>query len=481
MLAAVGLHVGLHWLPDTLPLMSAIGLSWPVAGFALVLAVVTGLLCGLAPAFASMRTNMNDTLKEGGRTGTKGGAHARVRSALVVTEIAVALVLLTASGLLLRSFEKMRQVDLGYQPDHTLAAAYSLPHQQYSTQAAVDAFNWELLRRVQALPGVSSAGLTDFLPASGSNRNQAFVAQGFVLPKGVSVELGTGITVQGDYLRTMRVPLLRGRLLTEDDQQSKRLVVLVNRKLAEQSWAGQDPIGKQFRIGTPGLKTPWATVVGEVADVTENSPTMPVKQQFYVPVDQKTQLEGELAPPGDVNGDGGYIVLRTSTPPLQMVNALRAAVRAIDPQLPLVQMQTMEQAVATTEGERTFYTALISAFAAVALLLAVLGIYSVIAFSVALRAQEMAIRLALGSQRGGIVRLVLVSGAKLAALGCAIGLVAAAASGQLLQTFLFGVNAIDPAVLVISAVCVLGLAVVASLLPARKAATADPLQVLRSE
>jgi putative ABC transport system permease protein len=480
-LAAVGLHVGLHWLPDTLPLMSAIGLSWMVAGFALALAVLTGLLCGLAPAFASMRTNMNDTLKEGGRTGTKGGAHARVRSALVVAEIAVALVLLTASGLLLRSFEKMRQVDLGYRPDHTLAAAYSLPRQQYPTQTAVDAFNRELLRRVQAMPGVSGAGLTNFLPASGNNRNQAFVAQGYLLPKGVSVDLATGISVQGDSLRSMRVPLLRGRLLTEDDQQSKRLVVLVNRKLAEQSWPGQDPIGKEFRVGTQGMKTPWATVVGEVGDVTENSPTLPSKQQFYVPVDQMTQLEGELAGPGDIEGDGEYIVLRTSTPPLSMENALRAAARSIDPQLPLVQMHSMDQAVATTEGTRTFYTVLISAFAGVALLLAVLGIYSVIAFSVALRAQEMAIRLALGSQRAGIMRLVLVSGAKLAALGCVLGLVAAAASGQLLQTLLFGVSALDPWVLVLSAVCVLGLAVAASLLPARKAATADPLQVLRAE
>ncbi len=480
-LAAVGLHLGLHWLPDTLPLMSAIGLSWPVAGFALALAMMTGLLCGLAPAFASLRTNMNETLKEGGRTGTKGGSHARVRSALVVAEIAVALVLLTASGLLLRSFEKLRQVDLGYQPDHTLAAAYSLPHQQYPTQSAVDAFNRELLRRLQALPGVSSAGLTSFLPASGHNGSEGFVPQGYILPKGVTVDLATGITVQGDYLRTMRVPLLRGRLFTADDQQSKRLVVLVNRKLAEQSWPGEDPIGKQLRIGTEGMKTPWATVVGEVADVTENSPSTPATQQFYVPVDQQTPLEGDLASPAAVNGNGGYIALRTSIPPLQMESALRAVVRSIDPQLPLMQMQTMEQAVATTEGTRTFYTVLISAFAGVALLLAVLGIYSVIAFSVALRAQEMAIRLALGSQRAGIMRLVLVSGAKLAALGCAIGLVAAAASGQLLHSFLFGVNALDPAVLVLSAVCVLGLAVAASLLPARKAATADPLQVLRSE
>ncbi len=171
-----------------------------VVAFALVLAVLTGVICGLAPAFAAIRTSVNDTLKEGGRTGTSGGGHARLRSALVIAEIAVALVLLTASGLLLRSFEKMREVDLGFQPDHTLVAAYGLPRKQYATQASVDEFNHELLRRLQQLPGVKAVGLTSFLPASGNNSNSAFVAEGYVPPKGAGMDLATTIEVRGRLL-----------------------------------------------------------------------------------------------------------------------------------------------------------------------------------------------------------------------------------------------------------------------------------------
>ena len=195
------LRVGVRMLPETLPRINEIGLDWRVVAFALALAVLTGVICGLAPAFAAIRTNVNDTLKEGGRTGTAGGGHARLRSALVIAEIAVALVLLAASGLLLRSFEKMREVDLGFRPDHTLVAAYNLPQKQYATQAAVDEFNHELERRLQQLPGVKSVGVTSFLPAAGNNTNSVFVAEGYVPPKDAGYDLATIIQVEGDYFR----------------------------------------------------------------------------------------------------------------------------------------------------------------------------------------------------------------------------------------------------------------------------------------
>jgi putative ABC transport system permease protein len=172
--ASIALRVGVNLLPETLPRINEIGLDWSVIGFALGLALLTGVICGLVPAFAAIRTDVNDTLKEGGRTGTAGGGHARLRSALVIAEIAVALVLLTASGLLLRSFEKMREVNLGFQPDHTVAASYNLPRKQYGTQASIDAFNHELLRRLRQLPGTKSVGMTSFLPASGNNTNSVF-------------------------------------------------------------------------------------------------------------------------------------------------------------------------------------------------------------------------------------------------------------------------------------------------------------------
>ncbi len=480
-LAAGALRFGVSLLPETLPRIREIGLDWQVASFALGLALLTGVICGLAPAFAAIRTNVNDALKEGGRTGTAGGGHARLRSALVITEIAVALVLLAASGLLLRSFEKMRQVDLGFQPDHTLAASYGLPQKQYSTQASINEFNRELMRRLQQLPGVKSVGLTSFLPASGGNNNSVFVAEGYVAPKGAGMDLSTTIEVDGDYFHAMGIPLLHGRLFTPGDKAGAQLVVIVNRKLAEQSWPGQDPIGKRLRLGTESTKTPWATVVGEVADVKEGSPDLPIKQQYYTTIDQTETFLGSLGTPADLQGGGGFIVLRTALPPEQMENALRATVRSLDPQLPLSQVQTMEHAISDSEAPRRFNTALIASFATIAVLLAVLGIYSVIAFSVAQRVHEMAIRMALGSQRSGIVRLVVVSGAKLAAMGCAIGLAGAFAASHLLRSFLFGVSGVDPLVLTLAAASLLLLTLAASLLPARRAATVNLTQTLRAE
>jgi putative ABC transport system permease protein len=257
--------------------------------------------------------------------------------------------------------------------------------------------------------------------------------------------------------------------------------VIVNQKLAEQSWPGQNPIGKRLRLGTPTMQTPWALVVGEVASVKEGSPDSPLKQEYYTTVEQAEAMAGSLGSPDDLNGNGGYIALRTAMPPEQMESTLRETVRSIDAQLPLNNVQTMEHAISESEAPRRFNTALISSFAAIAVLLAVLGIYSVIAFSVALRVQEMAIRMALGSQRGGIVRLVVASGAKLALIGCAIGLVGAWGASHLLQSFLFGVRALDPLVLTLAAAVLLMLTLIATLLPARRAASVDLTQTLRSE
>ena len=481
-LAGLALRLGKSLLPESLPRISEISLNWQVVGFALLLAVVTGLLCGLAPAFAALRTNVNSVLKEGGRSGTAGGGHARLRSALVVAEIAIALVLLAASGLLLRSFEKMRSVDLGFRPDHVVTASYGLPQKQYSTQASVDSFNDALVRRLRQLPGVESVALADLIPASGNNSNQTFVVEGYVPPKGAAMNLATPSHSIGDYYKTMGIPLLRGRTFTEADKAGQPLVLIVNRKLAQHYWANQDPIGKRLRIGTQEMQTPWMTVVGEVEDVKLGAPDDPSKEEYYGAVAQAEDSYGTLANPAtDLNGNGGYILVRSALPPEQMENALRAAVRAIDPQLPLTQVQSMEQAVSDTEAPRRFNTILISGFAFAAVLLAVLGIYSVIAFSAASRVQEMAIRMALGSQRGGIVRLVLESGAKLAVVGCVVGLGGAAAASSLLRSMLFGVSPFDPFVLAAAAMGVLLLALGASALPALRAASIDPNQALRGE
>ncbi len=480
-LAALALRTGHNLLPANLPRMDDISVNWMVAGFALLLAVFTGVVCGLVPAFAALRADVNASLKEGGRSGSAGGNHTRLRSALVVMEIAVALILLTASGLLLRSFEKMSAVDLGFRPDHVTVAGYALPRVEYATQSQVDTFDHDLLEKLRQLPGTKFAGLTSTLPALGKPGIWAIVAEGYVDPRGVDNTVASPSLVIGDYFRAIGTPLLHGRLFTQADNADSQLVVIVNHELADHYWPHQDPIGKRIRIGTTGQQTPWLTVVGEVADAKLGPPDTDAGEQFYISVAQAEKDYGTLASPDDLNGNNGYVILRSVLPPEQVENTLRAAVHSIDPQLPLIRMATMEQVVAGSEAPRRFNTVIIGAFALAALLLAVLGIYSVVAFSVASRVQEMAIRMALGSQRGGIVRLVLLSGIKLALIGSVLGLAGAFAASSLLHSFLFGVSPFDPLVMILAATAVFVLALIASALPARRAASVDPMKALRGE
>jgi putative ABC transport system permease protein len=481
-LASVALRVGVSFLPETLPLISSIGLDWQVVAFALGLALLTGFFCGLIPAVAAARTSVNETLKEGGRTGTSGGGHARLRSALVIAELAVALVLLTASGLLLRSFEKMRSVDLGFRADHLLTASYSLPRQQYSTQASIDAFNLALRSKLEQLPSVQAAGITTILPASGIEFRATFTPEGYVPPRGAGLNLAWVPEVIGNYFQAQGIPITRGRDFTPADNATAPLVVIINRTLAEHYWPGQDPIGKRLHRGPErATSLPWLTVVGEIGDVKEFAADSPTANQIYVPASQAKADAGSFATPSTLVGNSGFIVLRAAIPPEQMEDSLRAVVRSIDPQLPLTQVQSMDRAVGETEAPRRFNTALISCFAAAAVLLALLGIYSVIAFSAALRTHEMAIRLALGSQRSSILQLILVSAAKLGLIGCGLGVVAAIFATRLLRTLLFEVDPLDPAVIMFAALSIFALALAASLVPARRAAAVEPMQALRNE
>jgi predicted permease len=480
-LAWVALRVGVSFLPETLPRVSSISLNWQVVAFALGLAVLTGLLCGLLPAFAAARTGVNEALKEGGRTGTAGGGHARLRSGLVVAELAVTLVLLIASGLLLRSFEKMRAVGLGFRTDHTLTAAYNLPRQQYSTQAAIDGFNLTMRTRLEQLAGVEAVGVTSMLPAADVEFRGTFTPEGYVPPKGAGLNLAWIPQVMGNYFQAQGIPIIRGRDFTPADREGAPLVVIVNRTLAEHYWPGQDPIGKRLHRGPKEADIPWLTVVGEIGDVKELAADVPTEEQFYIPASQAKADAGSFAPPGMLTGRGGSIVVRGQLPPEQMANSLLAVVHSLDPQLPLTQVESMDRVVSEGQAPRRFNTALISAFAGAAILLALLGIYSVIAFSTALRTQEMAIRLALGSQRSSILRMILVSGVKLGLAGCAIGAIVAVFAARLLRSLLFQVDALDPIVLVLAIVSILLLALAASVIPARRAASVEPMEALRTE
>jgi predicted permease len=373
----------------------------------------------------------------------------------------------------------MRQVDVGFRVDHTLSAFYDLPQKRYATQSAIDTFTDTLLRNLRQLPGVKAAGISSTLPAAGDWGGIAITVEGYVPQKGSGLNIATVSLMQGDPFQALGIRLLRGRFFADSDKADSQLVAIVNRKLTEYFWPGQDPIGKRLRRGMPETPTPWLTVVGVVDDVKLGSPDGATAEQFYQPVTQQVISEGAFASAGELTGTFGYIVLHSDTPPEQIENLFRAAVRSVDPQLPLMRVQTMEHAISDSEAPRLFNTVLISAFAVIALLLAVLGIYSVIAFSVALREQEMAIRMALGCQRQGVLRLVLTSAVKLGAVGCLLGLLAAAAVSHLLRSFLFGVSPFDPLVLMLSAVAMLSFALVASALPATRATKIDPMIALR--
>jgi predicted permease len=480
-LAAAALRLGISFLPESLPRIDSIALDWRVIGFALVLAILTGFLCGLIPASAAARTSVNEALKEGGRTGSTGSVHARLRSILVVGELSVALVLLCGGGLLLRSFEKLREVNLGFRTDHSLTASYSLPHEQYSSQVAVDGFNNTLLAKLQQLPGVQAAGITSSLPGVGANNNTGFVAEGYVSPSGAQLTLGWPAQVSGDYFAAAGIPLLRGRSFTSADRADSPLVVIVNRTLAEHYWPGQDPIGKRIHIGVADTPLPWLTIVGEIGDVKQGTAEGATEAQFYQPIGQFKKSIGQFAAPEMLDGTSNSILVRGQMQPEQMADSVRAVVRSIDPQLPLTQVESFDHIVSESEAPRRFNTAIISSFAVAAVLLALLGIYSVIAFSAAMRTQEMAIRLALGSQRSGVLQLVLASGAKLGLVGCGLGAIAAVFATRLMRSLLFQVDPVDPGVMILAAICIFVLAVAASIIPALRAASIEPMRALRTE
>jgi hypothetical protein len=287
--------------------------------------------------------------------------------------------------------------------------------------------------------------------------------------------------VTGNYFQAQGIPILRGRAFSDDDRDGAPLVAIVNRTLAEHYWPGQYPIGKRLHRGPKEATLPWLTVVGEIGEVKQIAADVPTDEQVYVPTSQTRAAAGNFAPPGMLTGLSGTLVLRGTLPAEQLANALRAIVRSIDPQLPLTHVQSMENVVSAGQAPRRFNTVLITIFAGAAVLLALLGIYSVVAFSTMLRTQEMAIRLALGSPPSSVVRLILVSGAKLCLAGCVIGGIASIFATRLLRSFVFQVDALDPPVLMFAVVVIFLIALAASVLPARRAAAVDPLDALRVE
>lgn len=476
-LAASAIRTALHLLPESMPRIDSISMDAAVATFALLLALASGALCSLAPAFAALRTNLTESLKEG--IGTGASSHAWLRSALVVSEIGIALVLLTMSGAFLRSFQKMRAVDPGFRPDSVLVAGYELPIKQYSTDISADAFNREVVDRLSSKPGISAVGITSALPASGFSAQAAYTIEDEPAAAW-KLKFAMFATTYGDYFRALGIPLLDGRYFTRDDRSNTLLVVIVNQSMARHCWPGQRAIGKRMHVGSPKKGLPWATVVGVVADTKFGARDEPSSEQWYTPEQQPATLYGSASAGKLTSPVGGYIAFRSALPPGQMSQTLRSTVAEIDPLLALQQVQPMNDVISNVEAPRRFNTGLITAFALGALLLAITGIYAVVAFSVSLRTREIAIRMALGAQRTGIARLVLISGAKMALLGCGLGLLGSLAASRLISSLLFEVSATNPLVYLAGVLIMMVMALLASALPATQAASAEPIDALRS-
>jgi putative ABC transport system permease protein len=477
--AATAIRTALRLLPESMPRVASISIDGGVVAFAILVSLATGALCSIAPAFAALRTDLTESLKAGARTGTGGQSHSWLRTALVVAEIAIALMLLTVSGAFLRSFQKMRAVDPGFRPDHVLVSGYQLPLGQYPTFASANEFNRAVLDRLSAKPGIVAAGITSVLPASGAWAAAAYTVEGLPVSRW-KLEFANFASIDGDYFHAMSIPVLEGRGFTANDRAHTPPVVIVNQTMAKHCWPDQPALGKRMHVGNPKKPLPWATVIGVVADTSVGSRDEPSADQWYFPAAQPATLYGTDGAENLTDAAGGNITLRSALPPEQMAQTLRSTVAEIDPVLALEHVQPMSDVISDVEAPRRFNTDLITAFALGALLLAVTGIYAVVAFSVSLRTQEIAIRMALGAQRSRIARLVLISGAKMALIGCTLGVVASLGVSRLIASFLFDVSPTDPLIYLAAALVMMLMTLVASALPARRAASADLLDALRS-
>lgn len=478
-LAAVAIRAALYLLPESMPRVDSITIDATVVAFSLLLALTTGAVCSFAPAFVALRTNLTESLKEGLRSGSGGSSQSWLRGALVVSEIAVALVLVTTSASFLRSFQRMRAVNPGFQPDHVLVAGYQLPAKQYMSNAAAEGFSRSVLDRLAAKPAINAVGITTALPASDINPMSGYTVEGVPVDAWKLSFAGFAM-VNGDYFQAMKIPLLDGRYFSRDDRANAPLVVIVNQSMAKHCWPGERALGKRMHAGSPKKNNPWATVVGVVADTKMGSRDEPSLDQWYTPAEQPAILYGSQAGEQLTEPTSGYIVLRSALPPEQMVQTLHVAVSEIDPLLALRDVEPITEAIANVEAPRRFNTDLITAFAIAGLSLAIVGIYAVIAFSVSQRGQEIAIRMALGAQRESIARLVLGAGVKLALVGCTLGVLGSLAVSRMVSAFLFDVSATDPLIYTLCVVVMVLMALLASAIPASRAAAAEPMDALRS-
>ena len=477
--AAMAVHAALYAAAESIPRLASISIDVPVAIFALAIALLASSLSSLAPALIVLHTNLAASLKDNMRGASGSSGQARLRSVLVVGEIGVALVLLTASLGFLRSYQKMLAIDPGFQPEHVLVAGYRLPENQYPTDASITAFDQAVIERLRNQPAAIAAALGDSLPSAGNSGMAAYTIEGQPA-EGWKLKFAGFASTYGEYFKALGIPLLAGRTFTINDRADSPLVVIVSQSMAEHCWPGQNPIGKRMHVGNPKKNLPWATVVGVVGNTRIGARDGQANDQWYVPALQPAILNGSASQQARVVQAGGSIIVRSAMPPEQIVGMLRETVASIDPQLALDEVRTMKYVLSNIEAPRRIMTELVGVFAAIALLLALSGIYAVVSFSVTLRTQEIAIRMALGAQRENIAKLVLGSGARLALVGCSLGVLASIAAAHLIHSFLFDVSPIDPWIFAASVLLMMTIALFSSAFPAYRAAKSDPIDALRS-
>ena len=480
-LAYGGLHLLRAFLPVTggkgeIPRADSIGINPTVLYFTLAISAMTGILLGLAPAIQTWRTELYESLKEGGRSSTGGRHSTWMRSALVVSEVALSVMLLTGAGLLIRSFFLLMSENLGFSPSNVLTMQVWLRETHVPTGRQVANFYQQTIERINALPGVKSASAVNFPPLSGWNGFCNFDIQGRAPASASEPFTSQYRIVDWRYLRTMGIALKEGRDFAVSDGPDTAGVAVVNEALAHLYWADRDPVGQQVRLEFPATRSPWdpepsgswLTIVGVASDVRDGPWNEPKGGQLYLLLNQN---------PSRIM----HLVVRTAGDPTAIASAVRQSVESADPNQPVTEVRTMDALIDASVVQRRLSMVLLGIFAAVATGLAGLGIYGVMAYSVAQRTHEVGIRMALGAEPGDVLRLMVRDGMQLAGIGLALGIAGSVATARYLQTELFGVRAIDPITLTSVVVGLAVVAVAACYFPARRAAKVDPLIALRHE
>ncbi len=464
LLARWGVELLLAIAPDNLPRAYDIRLDTRVAGFTLLISLLTGIVFGLLPAMQASKIDLGETLKEGGRDAA-GLLRRRLRGFLIVGEVALAFVLLIGAGLLIRSFARLTEVDPGLNPRGVLTMDILLPFAKYKDGRGLTFFQ-QTLERVRALPGVEAAATVSSLPLSGAAGSGGFDIEGRPSPTEQTFNAGFRI-ISSDFFKTFRVPLIKGRLIAESDSAKAPPVVVVNESLARDYFANEDPLGKRITLlGDTRVRE----IVGVVGDVKHSALDKEAKREIYWPMAQAR------FPPIFMS-----LAVRASGAPLQLLAAVRDQVWAGDRDLPIFNIDTMERLMAKSVAPRRFNLLLLGVFALVGLTLAGVGLYGVMSYTVTQRTREIGVRMAMGAQRGDVLRLVIGEGMKLALIGALIGLGGALALTRLLKTLLFGVSATDPLTFIVIAALLIIVALLACWIPARRATSVDPLVSLRVE